>query len=87
LDHRAAPFDVWMSLPPVIPLANNHGRGRHRLGPVIIAIVAGGLDRFCRVLRSEVLIVTGGYVPAALSSDFTHGRTVVREVLPEPWTC
>jgi peptide/nickel transport system permease protein len=39
--------------------------------------------RFCRVLRSEVLIVTRhDYVAAARLLGFTHWQTIVREVLP-----
>ena len=39
--------------------------------------------RFCRVLRSEVLVVTrNDYVAAARLLGFTHWQTIVREVLP-----
>ncbi len=39
--------------------------------------------RFCRVLRSEVLIVTRhDYVFAARLLGFTHWQTIVRELLP-----
>ena len=39
--------------------------------------------RFCRVLRSEVLVVTRrDYVAAARLLGFSHWRTITREILP-----
>jgi peptide/nickel transport system permease protein len=39
--------------------------------------------RFCRVLRSEVLVVTRrDYVAAARLIGFSHWRTMTREILP-----
>jgi peptide/nickel transport system permease protein len=53
------------------------------LDKVILAIVLVDWTRFCRVLRSEVLIVRGrDYVAAARLLGFTHWRTVTREVVP-----
>jgi peptide/nickel transport system permease protein len=75
--------DVWMSFPPVILsliLMVGFGVG---LSKVILAIVLVDWTRFCRVLRSEVLIVTRhDYVAAARLLGFTHWQTIVREVLP-----
>jgi peptide/nickel transport system permease protein len=75
--------DVWMSFPPVILsliLMVGLGVGLDR---VILAIVLVDWTRFCRVLRSEVLIVTRhDYVSAARLLGFTHWQTIVREVLP-----
>ena len=75
--------DVWMSFPPVILsliLMVGLGVGLDR---VILAIVLVDWTRFCRVLRSEVLVVTrNDYVAAARLLGFTHWQTVVREVLP-----
>jgi peptide/nickel transport system permease protein len=75
--------DVWMSFPPVILsliLMVGLGVGLDR---VILAIVLVDWTRFCRVLRSEVLIVTRhDYVSAARLLGFTHWQTLVREVLP-----
>jgi peptide/nickel transport system permease protein len=75
--------DVWMSFPPVILsliLMVGLGVGLDR---VILAIVLVDWTRFCRVLRSEVLIVTRhDYVAAARLLGFTHWQTIVREVLP-----
>ena len=75
--------DVWMSFPPVILsliLMVGLGVGLDR---VILAIVLVDWTRFCRVLRSEVLVVTrNDYVAAARLLGFTHWQTVAREVLP-----
>src|ERR1700691_2463687 len=75
--------DVWMSFPPVILsliLMVGLGVGLDR---VILAIILVDWTRFCRVLRSEVLIVTRrDYVAAARLVGFSHWQTVTREVLP-----
>jgi len=75
--------DVWMSFPPVIfslILMVGLGVGLDR---VILAIVLVDWTRFCRVLRSEVLIVRRhDYVAAARLLGFTHRQTIVREILP-----
>ena len=75
--------DVWMSFPPVIlSLILMVGLGIG-IRNVILAIVLVDWTRFCRVLRSEVLIVTRrDYVAAARLLGFTHWQTIVREVLP-----
>ncbi len=75
--------DVWMSFPPVIlSLILMVGLGTG-LSKVILAIVLVDWTRFCRVLRSEVLIVTRhDYVAAARLLGFTHRQTIVREVFP-----
>jgi peptide/nickel transport system permease protein len=75
--------DVWMSFPPVIlSLILMVGLGVG-LSKVILAIVLVDWTRFCRVLRSEVLIVTRhDYVAAARLLGFTHWQTIVREILP-----
>ena len=75
--------DVWMSFPPVILsliLMVGLGVGLDR---VILAIILVDWTRFCRVLRSEVLIVTRhDYVAAARLLGFTHWQAIIREVLP-----
>jgi dipeptide transport system permease protein len=75
--------DVWMSFPPVIlSLILMVGLGVG-LGKVILAIILVDWTRFCRVLRSEVLIVRRhDYIAAARLLGFTHWQTIVREVLP-----
>lgn len=75
--------DVWMSFPPVILsliLMVGLGIGVRN---VILAIVLVDWTRFCRVLRSEVLVVTRrDYVAAARLIGFSHWRTITREILP-----
>jgi peptide/nickel transport system permease protein len=75
--------DVWMSFPPVIlSLVLMVGLGIG-VDKVILAIVLVDWTRFCRVLRSEVLVVKQrDYVAAARLIGFTHWQTVTREVLP-----
>jgi peptide/nickel transport system permease protein len=75
--------DVWMSFPPVVLsliLMVGIGTG---LRNVILAIVLVDWTRFCRVLRSEVLVVARkDYVAAARLLGFSHWRTVTREIVP-----
>lgn len=75
--------DLWMSFPPVVLsliLIVGFGVG---LPNVILAIVLVDWTRFCRVVRSEVLVVRRqDYVDAARLVGFSHMRTLVREVLP-----
>jgi peptide/nickel transport system permease protein len=75
--------DVWMSFPPVIlSLILMVGLGVG-LSKVILAIILVDWTRFCRVLRSEVLIVTRhDYVAAARLLGFSHWQTIVKEILP-----
>jgi peptide/nickel transport system permease protein len=75
--------DVWMSFPPVIlSLILMVGLGTG-LDKVILAIVLVDWTRFCRVLRSEVLVVRQrDYVAAARLIGFSHWRTITREVFP-----
>ena len=75
--------DVWMSFPPVIlSLILMVGLGTG-LRNVILAIILVDWTRFCRVLRSEVLVVRRrDYVTAARLMGFSHWRTITREVLP-----
>src|SRR6202048_5060763 len=75
--------DVWKSFPPVIlSLVLMVGLGTG-LDKVIMAIILVDWTRFCRVLRSEVLVVTQrDYVTAARLLGFGHWKTVTREILP-----
>ncbi len=72
-----------MSFPPVVLsliLMVGFGAG---LGNVILAIIVVDWTRFCRVVRSEVLIVMKrDYIPAARLLGFSHARMILREVLP-----
>ena len=76
-------IDVWMSFPPVILsliLMTGLGTGARN---VILAIVLVDWTRFCRVLRSEVIVVAHrDYVTAARLVGFSHWRTVTREIVP-----
>jgi peptide/nickel transport system permease protein len=75
--------DVWMSFPPVILsliLMTGLGTGVRN---VILAIVLVDWTRFCRVLRSEVMVVARrDYVTAARLVGFSHWRTITREIVP-----
>lgn len=75
--------DVWMSFPPVILsliLMTGLGTGVRN---IILAIVLVDWTRFCRVLRSEVMVVARrDYVTAAQLVGFSHWRTVTREIVP-----
>jgi dipeptide transport system permease protein len=75
--------DVWMSFPPVVLsliLMVGIGTGVRN---VILAIVLVDWTRFCRVLRSEVLVVARkDYVAAARLAGFSHWRTITREIVP-----
>jgi peptide/nickel transport system permease protein len=75
--------DIWMSFPPVILsliLMVGIGVGVRN---VILAIVLVDWTRFCRVLRSEVLVVSRkDYVAAARLLGFSHWRTITREIIP-----
>ena len=75
--------DVWMSFPPVVLsliLMVGFGVG---LRNVVLAIILVDWTRFCRVMRSEVLVVARkDYVAAARLLGFSHWRTIVREIVP-----
>ena len=75
--------DVWMSFPPVIlSLILMVGLGTG-LRNVILSIVLVDWTRFCRVLRSEVLVIARkDYVAAARLVGFSHWRTITREIVP-----
>jgi len=75
--------DIWMSFPPVIlALIFMVGLGTG-LRNVILSIILVDWTRFCRVLRSEVLVVTRrDYVTAARLIGFSHWRIILREIAP-----
>lgn len=75
--------DVWMSFPPVIlSLILMVGLGVG-LRNVIFAIVAVDWTRFCRVIRSEVLVVRRkDYIAAAQLMGFSNPRVIVKEIVP-----
>ena len=75
--------ELWLCFPPVVLsliLIVGFGVG---LRNVILAIILVDWTRFCRVVRSEVLIVRRqDYIDAARLAGFSHWRTMRREVLP-----
>jgi peptide/nickel transport system permease protein len=75
--------DLWMSLPPVVlslTLMVGFGTG---VGNVILSIVLVDWTRFCRVVRSEVLVVARkDFVSAARLLGFGDLRIILREILP-----
>lgn len=75
--------DVWMSFPPVVlSLILMVGLGVG-LRNVILAIIVVDWTRFCRVLRSEVMVVARrDYISAARLVGFSHWRTITREIVP-----
>lgn len=75
--------EVWLSFPPVIfSLILMVGLGTG-LRNVILAIILVDWTRFCRVLRSEVLVIRRkDYIAAAQLVGFSHWRTITREILP-----
>lgn len=76
-------IDIWLSFPPVVlSLILMVGLGSG-MWNVILAIVLVDWTRFCRVLRSEVMVVRRkDYVLAARLLGFSHLRTILREILP-----
>lgn len=76
-------IDIWLSFPPVVlSLILMVGLGSG-MWNVILAIVLVDWTRFCRVLRSEVMVVRRrDYVSAARLVGFSHTRTIIREILP-----
>jgi peptide/nickel transport system permease protein len=75
--------DVWMSFPPVILsliLMVGFGAG---LNNVILAIIIVDWTRFCRVVRSEVIVVAKrDYITAARLAGFSHMQVVLKEIVP-----
>jgi peptide/nickel transport system permease protein len=75
--------DLWMSLPPVVlslTLMVGFGTG---VGNVILSIVLVDWTRFCRVVRSEVIVVRRkDFVAAARLLGFGDVRIILREILP-----
>jgi peptide/nickel transport system permease protein len=75
--------DLWMSFPPVVlslVLMVSLGVG---IENVILSIVLVDWTRFCRVVRSEVMVVRQrDYVLAAQLLNLSHLRIMTREILP-----
>jgi len=75
--------DLWMSFPPVVlSLVLMVGLGTGVVN-VILAIVLVDWTRFCRVVRSDVIVVRRRqYVVAARLLGFGHLKTILGEILP-----
>lgn len=75
--------DVWMAFPPVVLaliLLVGMGAGVNK---VVLAIILIDWTRFCRVVRSEALVVmTRDYISAARLAGFSHIQIMAKEVLP-----
>jgi peptide/nickel transport system permease protein len=75
--------DVWMAFPPVVLaliLLVAMGAGVNK---VILAIVLIDWTRFCRVIRSEALLVMmRDYIAAARLAGFGHRQIMRKELLP-----
>jgi peptide/nickel transport system permease protein len=75
--------DVWMAFPPVVLaliLLVAMGAGVNK---VILAIVLIDWTRFCRVVRSEALVVMmRDYIAAARLAGFGHRQIMRKELLP-----
>jgi len=75
--------DIWMAFPPVILsliLLVGLGAG---VNNVVLAIVLIDWTRFCRVIRSEVLVVMRrDYIAAARLVGFSHRQVILKEILP-----
>jgi len=75
--------DIWMAFPPVVLaliLLVGLGAGVNK---VILAIVLIDWTRFCRVVRSDALVVmTRDYIAAARLAGFGHRQIMLKEVLP-----
>lgn len=75
--------DLWMSFPPVVlALVLMVGLGTGVFN-VILAIVLVDWTRFCRVVRSDIMVVRRRqYVVAARLLGFGHLKTIFSEILP-----
>jgi peptide/nickel transport system permease protein len=75
--------DIWMAFPPVVLamiLLVALGVGVNK---VILAIVLIDWTRFCRVIRSEALVVMmRDYIAAARLAGFGHRQIMRKEMLP-----
>lgn len=75
--------EIWMAFPPVllsIVLGAAIGAGLHT---VVLAIVVVDWTRFCRVVRSEVLVQRSrDYVASAVTIGLRPSRILLSEILP-----
>lgn len=75
--------DIWMAFPPVVLaliLLVGMGAGVNK---VVLAIILIDWTRFCRVIRSEAIVVmTHDYIAAARLAGFSHWQIIRKELLP-----
>ncbi|MCW5770716.1 MAG: ABC transporter permease [Rhodospirillaceae bacterium] len=75
--------DVWMSFPPVVLALVLMVGFSPGLANVILATILVDWTRFCRVTRSEILVVMKqDYVAAARIAGASHLSVVLRDVVP-----
>ncbi len=75
--------DIWMSFPPVVLALILIVGLQPGVQNVILAIVLVDWARFCRVIRSEVMVLAKfEYVAAARIAGASHLDVVLREIVP-----
>jgi peptide/nickel transport system permease protein len=75
--------DIWMSFPAIVLALVLMVALSPGLGNVIAAIVLVDWTRFCRVIRSEVVVLRRReYVAAARIAGANHPRVILRDILP-----
>jgi peptide/nickel transport system permease protein len=75
--------DIWMSFPPVVLALILIVGLQPGVQNVILAIVLVDWTRFCRVIRSEAMVLAKyEYVAAARMAGATHLDVVLREIVP-----
>jgi peptide/nickel transport system permease protein len=75
--------DVWMSFPAIVLALVLMVALSPSLTNVIVAIVLADWTRFCRILRSEVVVLRRReYVAAARIAGARHWQVVLRDIVP-----
>jgi peptide/nickel transport system permease protein len=75
--------DVWMSFPAIVLALVLMVALSPGLPNVIAAIIMVDWTRFCRVIRSEVVLLRRReYVAAARIAGANHARVILRDILP-----
>jgi peptide/nickel transport system permease protein len=75
--------DVWMSFPAIVLALVLMVALEPSLANVIAAIVLSDWTRFCRIIRSEVVVLRRReYVAAARIAGARHWQVVLRDILP-----
>lgn len=75
--------DIWMSFPAIVLALVLMVALSPGLGNVIAAIVLVDWTRFCRVIRSEVVVLRRReYIAAARIAGANHPRVILRDILP-----